>query len=261
MREEEILRFSWFSGVFLLIALWEILAPRRQLSDSKSRRWTANLSLVAINTALARVFSPLLPVGAAILLKGKGWGLLNVLSLPFWLKIAAALIFLDLVIYLQHRYFHYQPLLWRLHRMHHTDLDVDVTTGNRFHPLEIMISLLLKLAAVALIGAPATAVVSFEIILNAASQFNHGNIKIPLQVDRWLRLLLVTPDMHRVHHSVIGRETDSNFGFNIPVWDRLFATYREQPQAGHLGMTIGLKEFREPTELSLLQLLGQPFKK
>jgi len=261
MSDEGVLRFACFSAVFLLIALWELLAPRRQLIDSKSRRWTANLSLVAINTALTRALFPLLPVGMAALLEGKGWGLLNLLSLPGWLKIAIALIFLDLIIYLQHVSFHYQPLLWRLHRMHHADLDIDVTTGNRFHPFEITISMLIKLAAVALIGAPVAAVVSFEIILNAASQFNHGNIKIPLQVDRWLRLLLVTPDMHRVHHSVIVRETNSNFGFNVPLWDRLFGTYRDQPQAGHLGMTIGLKEFRDPAELSLLRLIGQPFKK
>jgi sterol desaturase/sphingolipid hydroxylase (fatty acid hydroxylase superfamily) len=261
MGEEGIIRLTSFLTVFLLVALWEMLAPRRQLIDSKSRRWLANLSLVAINTAAARFLFPLLPVGMAITLEGTGWGLLNTLSLPVWLKILASLIFLDLVIYLQHVLFHYQPLLWRLHRMHHTDLDIDVTTGNRFHPLEIIISLLIKLAAVAVVGAPASAVVIFEIILNGAAQFNHGNIRIPLQIDRWLRFIVVTPDMHRVHHSVIVRETNSNFGFNIPLWDRTFGTYREQPRDGHLGMTIGLKEFREPAELGLLRLLLQPFKK
>jgi len=261
MQDEITIRLSFFGGVFLLIALWELLAPRRRLVDSKARRWLTNLSLVAVNAATARILIPLLPVTLAILLAEKGWGILNLLSLPYWIKIAAALIFLDFIIYLQHKSFHYQPLLWRLHRLHHTDLDIDVTTGNRFHPLEIIISLLIKLAAVAVIGAPAVAVVSFEIILNAAAQFNHGNIKIPLQIDRWLRLILVTPDMHRVHHSVIVRETNSNFGFNIPLWDRLFGTYREQPRDGHLGMTIGLKEFREPAELSLVRLLVQPFKK
>lgn len=261
MQDEMTIRLSFFGGVFLLVALWELLAPRRRLLDSKGRRWLTNLSLVAVNAAAARVLLPLLPATLAILLTEKGWGLLNVLSLPGWLKIAFALIFLDLIIYLQHVLFHYQPLLWRLHRMHHTDLDIDVTTGNRFHPFEIIISMLIKLAAVAIIGAPAVAVISFEIILNAAAQFNHGNIKIPLQIDRWLRLLLVTPDMHRVHHSVIVRETNSNFGFNVPFWDRLFGTYCPEPRDGHLGMTIGLKEFREPTELSLVRLLVQPFKK
>jgi len=261
MHNEMAIRLSFFIGVFLLIALWELLAPRRQLIDSKARRWVANLSLVAINAAAARFLLPLLPVSLAILLEGKGWGLLNVLSPPGWLKIVVALVFLDLIIYLQHVLFHYQPLLWRLHRMHHTDLDIDVTTGNRFHPLEIIISLLIKLAAVAAVGAPAIAVVIFEIILNAAAQFNHGNIRIPLPLDRWLRLVVVTPDMHRVHHSVIVRETNSNFGFNIPLWDRLFGTYREQPRDGHLGMTIGLKEFRDPAELGLLRLLRQPFER
>lgn len=261
MQDEITIRLSFFGGVFLLVALWELLAPRRPLLDSKARRWLTNLSLVAVNAAAARFLLPLLPVTLAILLAEKGWGILNVLSLPGWLKIAFALIFLDLIIYLQHVLFHYQPLLWRLHRMHHTDLDIDVTTGNRFHPLEIIISLLIKLAAVAVIGAPAVTVVSFEIILNAGAQFNHGNIKIPLQIDRWLRLIVVTPDMHRVHHSVIVRETNSNFCFNIPLWDRLFGTYREQPRDGHLGMTIGLKEFREPAELSLVRLLVQPFKR
>jgi len=261
MSQEGIIRLSCFIGVFLVIALWELLAPRRQLNDSKSRRWAANLFLVVINTAAVRLLVPLLPVGLAVLLEGKGWGLLNIISLPYWLKVAVALLFLDLVIYLQHVLFHYQPLLWRLHRMHHTDLDIDVTTGNRFHPLEIVISMLIKLAAVAIIGAPATAVLSFEIILNAAAQFNHGNITIPLPVDRWLRLILVTPDMHRVHHSVIVRETNSNFGFNVPLGDRLFGTYRDQPRDGHAGMSIGLKEFRDPAELGLLRLLLQPFRK
>lgn len=261
MHNETAIRLAFLGGTFLLVSLWELLAPRRQLVDSKARRWLANLSLVAVNAAAARFIFPLLPVSLAVLLADQHWGLLNTAALPGWLKIAFALVFLDLVIYLQHVLFHYLPLLWRLHRMHHTDLDIDVTTGNRFHPLEIMISLLIKLAAVAAIGAPAIAVVIFEVILNAAAQFNHGNIKIPLAVDRWLRLLLVTPDMHRVHHSVIVRETNSNFGFNIPLWDRIFGTYREQPQEGHLGMTIGLKEFREPRELSLFRLLVQPFRR
>jgi sterol desaturase/sphingolipid hydroxylase (fatty acid hydroxylase superfamily) len=261
MQDEMTIRLSFFGGVFLLIAFWELLAPRRRLLDSKGRRWLTNLSLVVVNTGVVRFLLPLLPATLAILLTEKGWGLLNVLSLPGWLKIAFALIFLDLIIYLQHVLFHYQPLLWRLHRMHHTDLDIDVTTGNRFHPFEIIISMLIKLAAVAIIGAPAVAVISFEIILNAAAQFNHGNIKIPIELDRWLRLLLVTPDMHRVHHSVIVRETNSNFGFNVPFWDRLFGTYCPEPRDGHLGMTIGLKEFREPSELSLVRLLVQPFKK
>lgn len=261
MQNDVKIRLLWFIGVFLLVAMWELLAPRRRLVDNRARRWAINFSLVAINATAARLLLTLLPVSMAVLMQQKGWGLLNLLLLPDWLKLVAALVLLDLVIYLQHVIFHYRPILWRLHRVHHTDLDIDVTTGNRFHPLEIVISMLIKLVAVAVIGATAEAVVIFEIILNAASQFNHGNIKIPLGVDRWLRLILVTPDMHRVHHSVIVRETNSNFGFNIPLWDRLFGTYRPEPRDGHLGMTIGLKEFREPAELSLGRLLLQPFRK
>lgn len=261
IRSEGVIRLICFAGVFLVIATWELAAPRRRLNASKSRRWLANLALVAINSAVARFLLPVLPVSMAIMMEAKGWGILNNFSLPGWVKVLAALVILDLVIYLQHLFFHYQPLLWRLHRMHHTDLDIDVTTGNRFHPLEIIISMLIKLSTVAMIGAPAASVVIFEIILNAASQFNHGNIKIPLQFDRWLRFILVTPDMHRVHHSVIPSETNSNYGFNIPLWDRLFGTYRDQPQNGHLGMTIGLKEFREMSELGLFRLLLQPFRR
>ncbi len=261
MHAEESIRLSFFCGTFLLVALWERLAPCRQLCDSKGRRWRINLSLVAINAVVPRFLVPILPASMAVMAHVNGWGLLNNMSLPGWVKVAAALIFLDLIIYLQHLVFHYQPLLWRLHRVHHTDLDIDVTTGNRFHPLEIIISLLIKLAAVAICGAPATAVIIFETILNAAAQFNHGNIRIQPQIDRWLRLVIVTPDMHRVHHSVIVRETNSNFGFNIPVWDRLFGTYRAQPQDGHPGMTIGLREFRATTALSFVALLVLPFKK
>jgi sterol desaturase/sphingolipid hydroxylase (fatty acid hydroxylase superfamily) len=259
MISEKTFRLSFFIGVFLAVALWEVFAPRRRLSESKPRRWLANLSLVAINTAASRYILPVLPVSMAVLVERNGWGILNNLSLPGWLKIVSAAILLDLIIYLQHVLFHYQPLLWRLHRVHHTDLDIDVTTGNRFHPIEIIISMLIKLGAVALLGAPATSVVIFEIILNSCSQFNHGNIRIPDRVDSLLRLVLVTPDMHRVHHSVIPRETNSNFGFNIPLWDRLFRTYRPQPRDGHIGMTIGLKEFRDATELTLAKLIIQPF--
>lgn len=261
IQSEGTIRFSCFAGVFLLLALGELLVPRRRLVDSKLNRWLTNLSLVAVNTAVARFLLPILPVSLALLIQAKGWGLLNLVLLPDWLKLIKALILLDLIIYLQHLLFHYQPLLWRLHRVHHTDLDIDVTTGNRFHPFEILISLLIKLAAVTIIGAPATAVVIFEIILNATAQFNHSNIKLPGKSDQWLRYIVVTPDMHRVHHSVIPRETNSNFGFNIPLWDRLFGTYRDQPQEGQIGMTIGLKEYREPTKLGFFNLLLQPFRR
>jgi sterol desaturase/sphingolipid hydroxylase (fatty acid hydroxylase superfamily) len=260
MNLAEPIRLACFIGVLVAIGLWEIAAPRRPLTDRKQRRWFTNLSMVAVSTVFVRIAAPIFPAGMAEIAASKGWGLLPLLRLPSWLGILLTVIVLDLVIYLQHVLFHFLPSLWRLHRMHHTDLDIDVTTGNRFHPLEILISLFIKLAAVVLTGASAMGVLLFEILLNATSQFNHGNIRIPLAADRWLRLALVTPDMHRVHHSIIVRETNSNFGFNLPWWDRLFGTYRPQPEAGHEGMIIGLKEYRDPEDLTLIKLLLQPFR-
>jgi sterol desaturase/sphingolipid hydroxylase (fatty acid hydroxylase superfamily) len=259
MSGEQTIRLLFFFGVLAFVAVWELIAPRRALTDSKRRRWFSNLSLVVIDTTVVRFLLPVLPVGMALTVQEHGWGIMNIIILPSWGKIALAVVFLDFVIYLQHTLFHFLPILWRLHRMHHTDLDIDVTTGNRFHPIEILISIGIKLAAVALIGPPVVAVVAFEVILNATSQFNHGNISIPASLDRWLRFVVVTPDMHRVHHSVIPRETNSNFGFNLPWWDRLCGTYRPQPEQGHTGMSIGLKEFRDPAKLTLGRLLIQPF--
>ncbi len=259
MAEADIIRLSFFGGILAVVAVWEIIAPRRALTDSKGRRWFANLGMVAIDTVTIRLLLPVLPYGMAIMTRDRGWGILCTPHLPLWSKVLIAVVVLDFVIYLQHVLFHFVPIFWRLHRMHHTDLDIDVTTGNRFHPLEIVLSACIKLAAVALTGAPALAVVVFEVVLNATSQFNHGNIRIPVSVDRYVRLFIVTPDMHRVHHSVIPRETNSNFGFNLPWWDRLCGTYRPQPENGHEGMTIGLTEFRDPAKLTLLHLLVQPF--
>ena len=259
MHDEQRIRLTCFFGVLLIVAVWELIAPRRELTDSKRRRWFANLSMVAIDTAVVRFFLPVVPVGMAYLARERGWGILTVLDLPDWLGIVLAVVALDFVIYVQHVLFHFLPILWRIHRMHHTDLDLDVTSGNRFHPVEIVISIGIKLMAVVLIGPPAAAVVIFEVVLNATSQFNHGNIRIPAAVDRRLRLVVVTPDMHRVHHSIIPRETNSNFGFNLPWWDRLCGTYRPQPEEGHTGMTIGLKEFRDPAQLGLYRLLVLPF--
>lgn len=261
MREEQTIRLAFFLGSLLIFAGWEFIAPRRPLNDSKARRWFTNLSLVLLNTVTVRFFLPVLPAGLALMLQERGWGVLNMVSLPDWLEFLLALLLLDLVIYLQHVLFHFLPALWRLHRMHHVDLDIDVTTGNRFHPIEIIISTGIKLAVVAMLGPPVIAVISFEVVLNAAAQFNHGNVSIPAPLDRWLRLFVVTPDMHRVHHSVIPRETNSNFGFNVPWWDRFFGTYRQQPAEGHLGMTIGLKEYRNPAKLTLGRLLLLPFSK
>lgn len=259
MQLEQTIRLSVFAAVLLLVALWEVIAPRRPLLDSKRRRWFTNLSMVVIDTLAVRLMFPILPVALAYSAEAQGWGIFNVLQTAPWLKFMLSFLILDFVIYLQHLLFHHIPILWRLHRMHHTDLDLDVTSGNRFHPLEIAVSMLIKMAAVLFLGAPGAAVLAFEVVLNACAMFSHGNIKLPAAFDRLLRLLLVTPDMHRVHHSTIVRETNSNFGFNFPWWDRICGTYRPQPEKGHLDMVIGLKEYRDPQRLTLLRLLLQPF--
>jgi sterol desaturase/sphingolipid hydroxylase (fatty acid hydroxylase superfamily) len=260
MTREQIIRLVFFFGMLAVVAAWEVVAPRRPLTDSKARRWFTNLSLIVVDTAVTRLILPVLPFGMAIIAQERGWGMLNMSPLPFLAQAVLAVLVLDFVIYLQHVLFHFLPTLWRLHRMHHTDLDIDVTTGVRFHPIEILVSTGIKLGAVTLLGAPPISVVFFEVALNATSQFNHGNIRISIPLDRWLRFVLVTPDMHRVHHSVIPRETNSNFGFNLPWWDRLCGTYRAQPESGHTGMTIGLKGFRNPRMLTLPRLLIQPFR-
>ena len=256
---EVAIRLGFFFGVFALIAIWEVLAPRRSLTTSKSVRWLSNLVISFLNPVLVRLVSPIMPVTMALLAQKSGWGLLNNFVLPYWLAVVVGVAVLDLVIYLQHVMFHTVPVLWRLHMMHHADLDFDVTTGLRFHPIEIILSMGIKLSVVVVIGAPALAVLIFEILLNATSMFNHGNIRLPSSIDRKLRLLVVTPDMHRVHHSVTIRETNSNFGFNLPWWDRLLGTYRDQPAAGHEGMTIGLAQFRDPKRLTFLWMLALPF--
>ncbi|MEP4545660.1 MAG: sterol desaturase family protein [Saccharospirillum sp.] len=242
------------------MAVWETLAQRRHQSIVRRQRWPANLAIVVLDTLAVRLVFPLAAVGAALVASEQGWGLFNVVDIPFWLAITASVLILDLAIYCQHRLFHATSWLWRLHRMHHADLDFDVTTGLRFHPLEIVISMGIKLVVVTLLGAPAASVVLFEVILNATSMFNHGNVRMPDRLDRWLRLLLVTPDMHRVHHSVVRRETDSNFGFSVPWWDRLFGTYIDQPTGGHDDMVIGIEQFRNPSDLRLGRMLVQPFK-
>jgi sterol desaturase/sphingolipid hydroxylase (fatty acid hydroxylase superfamily) len=256
---EVVIRLGFFFGVFALIAIWEVLAPRRSLTTSKSVRWFSNLAITFLNPVVVRLVSPIMPVTMALLAQKSGWGLLNNFALPYWLPVVIGVAVLDLVIYLQHVMFHTVPVLWRLHMMHHADLDFDVTTGLRFHPIEVILSMGIKLSVVVVIGAPALAVLIFEILLNTTSMFNHGNIRLPSSIDRKLRLLVVTPDMHRVHHSVTIRETNSNFGFNLPWWDRLLGTYRDQPAAGHEGMTIGLAQFRDPKRLTFLWMLALPF--
>ena len=261
LHHESIVRLGCFFTVLLAMMLWEWRQPRRTLSLPRTRRWPANLGIIVVDSVVLRLVFPILAVGAAGLAETRGWGLFNGLEAPFWLAFIASLLLLDLIIYAQHVVFHKVPVLWRLHRMHHTDLDFDVTTALRFHPLEIVLSMLIKLAVVILLGAPAVAVMVFEVILNATAMFNHGNVGLPPWLDRRLRWLLVTPDMHRVHHSVLVEETDSNFGFNLPWWDRLFGTYRDQPREGHTGMTLGLESFRDGRATQLSGLLLQPFQR
>jgi len=256
---EPFIRFLFFFGMLIIMAAWEVLAPRRSLKTRKSIRWYSNLGLVAIDTLALRLLVPLQAVGVALYVETHGWGILNIVLLPEWMSIILGVLSLDFVIYLQHAMFHFIPVFWRLHRVHHTDLDFDVTTGIRFHPVEILLSMGIKMGAVAFFGVSAVAVVIFEVLLNATSMFNHGNARFPRWLDRLVRLFVVTPEMHRVHHSVLIKEFNSNFGFNLPWWDRLLGTYRDQPEAGHEGMTIGLGQFRDPDSLSLPRLLILPF--
>ena len=255
----ETIRLALFIGLFSLLALAEAVWPRRPLTTSKSKRWMANVSIVVVDSLVVRLLFPIVPISLAVAAQANHWGLCNLLALPAWLKLTTGLLLLDFIIYLQHRLFHRVPLLWRLHRMHHTDLDLDVSSGNRFHPLEITLSLLVKMATVLLFGITPFTVLLFEILLNAASLFNHANLAIPRSIDRRLRLIVITPDLHRVHHSVIPKETNSNFGFSQPWWDHLLGTYMDQPREGQINMTIGLHEYRDQNELGLLRLLRIPF--
>ncbi len=259
MQKELALRLAVFFGVFIIMALWEVIAPKRKLTVSKAERWFNNLSIIVIDNLLLYLLAPAIAITTAFAVQRAGWGLLNYLHMSFWPSVIISVLFLDMVIYLQHLMFHAVPLLWRFHMMHHADLDIDVTTGLRFHPVEILISMGIKIAAISVIGAPVLAVLIFEIVLNGTSMFNHSNVRMPYNMDRLLRLLVVTPDMHRVHHSVTIRETNSNFGFNFPWWDRIFGTYRAQPAAGHQGMTIGLAQYRHRSQVTLPRLLVLPF--
>jgi sterol desaturase/sphingolipid hydroxylase (fatty acid hydroxylase superfamily) len=259
MNTDVLIRLSAFVGVLGMMALWERRAPRRPLTTAKIRRWVANLSIVVLDSIIVRLLFAAGAVGAAMLGAERNWGVLNHLDWPIWLEIGLAVVLLDFALYLQHVMFHAVPLFWRFHMMHHADLDCDVTTGLRFHPVEVVISMAIKLAAVTLVGAAPSAVLTFEVLLNATSMFNHSNIWIPAAVDRVLRRALVTPDMHRIHHSIVPHETNSNFGFNLPWWDRLLGTYREEPAQEQTGMTIGLEQFRDPRRLTLAGILALPF--
>ena len=257
---ELIIRASAFLGIFALMALWEVAAPRRQRLIPRLQRWSANLGIVVLYTLLLRLIFPAAAVGMAAFAASQGWGLFNYLEWPFWLELIGAIVLLDLVIYLQHVMVHAVPVLWRLHRVHHADPEYDLTTGARFHPIEIIISMLIKMITIAALGPPLVAVVLFEVILNGMAMFNHANIKLPAQLDHWLRWLVVTPDMHRVHHSVEPDETNSNFGFNLSIWDRLMGTYRAQPRLGQVEMDIGIASLRDPQiTTSLMGMLRIPF--
>ena len=262
LAEEQSVRLGFFGAMLVIIALWEIIAPRRKLTVSKARRWVANLFIVVVDSGFLRLLFPFLAAALAVKAQAAGWGLFNQEpfdQIPPWIVIPVSFLLLDMTIYFQHRMFHIIPPLWRLHMMHHSDLDFDVTTGTRFHPFEIALSMVIKMALVLALGPPAIAVILFEIALNATAMFNHGNIRLPDTVDRIVRRVLVTPDMHRVHHSVIAREHDSNYGFNLPWWDHIFRSYCAQPADGHEDMTIGLNRYRNINRLSLAWLIALPF--
>ncbi len=257
---EPIIRLSFFFGIFAIMALWELKSPRRPLRSAKPFRWRHNIGLIFFNTLLLRLLFPTAAVGVALYASQQQWGVLNQVDLPLWFEIILAVIILDFCIYLQHRLFHHVPMLWQLHMMHHSDVDLDVTSGARFHPIEIILSMLIKMMLICLLGPAILAVVIFEIILNAVAMFNHSNVRIPLHIERVLRRFVVTPDMHRVHHSVLENETNSNYGFNLPWWDHLFGSYCAQPSKGHDEMTIGLAQFQHPPVQSFLWMLRLPFK-
>lgn len=260
MNNEVPIRLGFFFGIFAVMALWEVLAPRRALTVSKSMRWANNIGLVFLNSFILRLLFPAAAVGMAAWTSAQGWGLLNYYEVSLLPAAILSIIVMDLIIYLQHVMVHAVPMLWRLHRVHHADLDYDVTTGSRFHPLEIILSMGIKFATIVVLGPPVVAVVIFEVVPNGMAMFNHGNVRLPLGLDRVLRWFVVTPDMHRVHHSVEDDEANSNFGFNLSLWDRIFGTYRDQPRAGHEGMTIGIHKYRDPKLVSWLSgLLVFPF--
>ncbi len=254
------IRLAFFLGVFSLMAIWEWFSSRRGRSIPRRQRWPGNIGIVLVDTVLARILAPAGAVGFALFAESHRLGFFHSIASPLWIAFTVSLVVLDLAIYVQHRLFHHVPVLWRLHRMHHADLDIDVTTGARFHPIEILLSLGIKFTVVIALGAPPLAVLVFEIALNATSMFNHSNVRISTSLEKVLRWLVVTPDMHRVHHSIVPRETNSNYGFNFPWWDRCFRTYRPQPEAGHERITIGISQFRDPKELQLDRLLSQPFR-
>lgn len=261
MRNEITIRLYFFLGIFAMMGIWELIAPKRSLTVSKLIRWINNLGIVFFNRVVLWLIFPALAVGMAEFASNREHGIFNYVNLPFWFTVVASVVIMDFIIYIQHVIVHAVPLLWRLHCVHHADLDFDVTTGARFHPIEIILSMIIKFATILVLGSPVVAVVIFEVLLNATAMFNHGNVSILKSVDQILRWFVITPDMHRVHHSVKDNEANSNFGFNLPWWDLLFGTYRDQPHAGHINMIIGIHKHRLPKEVSWLPgMLLLPFK-
>ncbi len=260
MQNPDFIRLSFFLSVLVLCGLWEWLTPRKQLTQNKLFRWLNNLGLIAFNSLCLSLLMPFLAFEVAVRIGQSNIGLFNHIDMPFALEVFLCVILLDLAIYAQHLVFHRVPWLWRLHRMHHADQDIDVTTGARFHPIEIILSMWIKISLIAVLGISPLAVLIFEVVLNASAMFNHSNAKLPLALDKQLRKWVVTPDMHRVHHSVIAKETHSNFGFCLSIWDRMFRTYIAQPALGHDNVKIGLPLFRQPNEQRLDKMLTQPFR-
>lgn len=257
---EVMIRLSFFFGVFILMALWELIAPRRKLLLPKLLRWSNNIALVFFNTMVLRLLFPTAAIGMAVFVESRSWGIVNYYDVYYPVAVLATIVIMDGIIYLQHVMVHAVPILWRLHRVHHADPDFDITTGSRFHPIEIILSMLIKFAVIIVLGAPVVSVIIFEILLSSAAMFNHSNVRLNVTFDKYLRFFIVTPDMHRVHHSVNADETNSNFGFNLPWWDRLFGTYREQPRAGHAQMTIGIHQYNKASQVTWLhKMLLLPF--
>jgi sterol desaturase/sphingolipid hydroxylase (fatty acid hydroxylase superfamily) len=262
---EPTVRLIAFAVIFVSMALYELLSPRLERAELagalKARRWFTNVSILVISSLLLRVIFPLAAVGTALWAQERGYGLFHLFEMPAWIAGIIAFVVLDFAVWLEHVASHKFHILWRIHRMHHSDPGFDLTTALRFHPLEIVLSMFWKALVIVALGPPAVAVLIFEIVLNGTAMFNHSNARIPPGIDRWLRLVLVTPDMHRVHHSSDRRETDTNYGFNFPFWDRIFNTYWAQPRLGHKGMEIGLKDYRDGSPVRLVWSLILPFRK
>ena len=249
---EAAIRLGFIFGIFAVMAVWEVLAPRRALAVSKAVRWVNNIGLMVFNTVLLRLLFPAAAVGMAAFSASQGWGLLSHFEVDAWLAVPVAVVLMDSVIWLQHVMVHAVPAFWRLHRVHHADPDYDLTTGARFHPVEIILSMLIKFATIMVLGPPVVAVILFEMVLNGMAMFNHANVRLPATLARMLRWVVVTPDMHRVHHSVEDDEANSNFGINLSWLERLFGTYRDQPRGGHEGMVIGIRGYRQLRDVTWL---------